>query len=193
MGADTATIADRGARTDDAVWAEQHVGPESGCGVHDGRRVSFAPLREALALAVEVPEQPRHTHGHGRDGEAATERGFPRGELIRERSLHDENRGAALARIRQLGRITGEDEAVTVRVVWYATVRCDGVVIPLEVLAHVRMLALNSFGAKHGTSSVVGTGTQRSHAGGWAGYATAAVNATRAVTLPLKSSHAWFA
>ena len=152
MGTDAAAVADGGVGADHAVGTQQHVGPYRGCRVHDGRRMTHAPLRESLALAVEVLEQHRHAHRHGRHREAAADRWLVRGELTGDVTLDDEDRGAALPDGLELRRIGDEDETPGTGVGRDVAARRLGFEVALQVGADVGMPGLDGVGLEHGTS-----------------------------------------
>jgi hypothetical protein len=71
VSANEATIADDGARPDDTVRPEENVGPDGGIRMHYSRRMALSPLREAIALCIEIFEQSRHAHSYAGNREAA--------------------------------------------------------------------------------------------------------------------------
>ena len=158
---------------------EVHVGADRGRLVHDGGRVPLAPLREALALAVEMPQQQGHAHRDVLDREAAAEGAASGSASWSSRSrLHDQDRGPAFAGRGELRSVADEDEAGRPGRARHVALRGGGVEIAVQVREDVGVLGLDGLCAEHRASS----------SGGHVREAR-----RRAVTLPSKSSHWWLA
>jgi len=173
---------------------------ERGGRVNDGGGVALAPLRETLALAVEVPQQDGHAHGHRAHDEAAAEPGLGGIECSREVALQDQDRSATLPQRLELGRVGDEDEAVGTRFRGWATVRRDGCEVAPQKGEDVGMPALDDLRVEHGIPLREGAVRATLRRGAQAAavapdapmaWVTGSASVTRAVTNPLKSSHAW--
>ena len=114
--------------------------------------MTLAPLREALALAVEVLQQHRHAHRHGRHREAAAERGLIRGELTGDVTLDDENCGAALPGGISCAALVTKTRLVGTGVRRDVAARGFGFEVALQVSADVGVPGLDGIGFEHGTS-----------------------------------------
>ena len=115
--------------------------------MHDRCGMMFAPLRESKGLAVEVPQQYRHTHGNVLHREAAALRVRDGANAISHVRMDDENGGFVASRLGKLRRISDIHQALRQRLFRNVAMRGRDFQIPLKKCKDVRVMILDGLSA----------------------------------------------